>query len=317
MVILAHGIHSIPADVYHAETFGAAAPCLSSSIGKILIAQSPLHAWTAHPRLNPDHEPTESKTFDIGRAAHRAILGAGGDYVAYPSELLASNGAASTKAAKEWADDARANGLTPLKADEVDQIGAIADAARAGLAAHGIVIDPARSEMVALAEIDGVQVKAMIDNAPLDPRLPLYDLKTCEDANPDAVIRSICNYQYDFQAAWYLDTWRAATGESRRFRFIFVEKSPPHAICVVELHDAANDSADWMEDARGKCAEARRMWSECLAANVWPGYPARVAVVGAPSWHRQKWADRTPATPITAATIARVQAWQQPERMTK
>jgi len=311
---ITHGLHRMTADEYHAEQFSPI-PLLSNTIGKILIGQSPLHAWTQHPKLNPQWEPTESATFDIGRAAHRAILGAGGEYVAYPSDMLAANGAISTKAAKEWAAEQREAGRTPLKADDVDLIGAIAASAARRLTAMGITLDPARSEMVALAEIDGVSCKAMIDNAPADPRLPLYDVKTCEDANPDAVIRAVCNYGYDFQAAWYLDTWRAATGETRRFRFVFVEKSPPHSASVIELHGAANDSADWMDDARGKTAEARRLWAECLSTGVWPDYPARVAIVGAPSWHRAKWENRTPTPTASPATIASAAAWQAPERM--
>lgn len=310
-LILAPGIHSLPAEAYHADP--APQPSLSSTLARMLLNRSPLHAWTAHPRLNPAYEPQERKTFDIGRAAHRAVLGAGGDYVAYPSEILASNGAASTKEAKAWADEQRAAGRTPLKAEEVDQIGEIADAVQRRLALMGISFDPARSELAALAEIDGVWCRAMFDNAPADKRV-IYDLKTCEDASPDAVIRSVMTYGYDVQAAHYLDVWKAATGETRRFRFVFVEKAAPYEVAVVELHDAVDDPADWMADARSKAREARRIWGECLAANVWPGYPAKVAVIGAPSFHRQKWADRSIGNPvITTETIARATAWQAPQ----
>lgn len=310
-LIIAPGIHALPAEAYHADP--APQPSLSSSVARLLLNRSPLHAWTAHPRLNPAYEPQERKTFDIGRAAHRAVLGAGGDYVAYPTEILASNGAASTKEAKLWADEQRAAGRTPLKAEEVDQIGEIADAVQRRLALMGITFDPQRSELTALAEVDGVWCRAMVDNAPADKRI-IYDLKTCEDASPDAVIRSVMTYGYDVQAAHYLDVWKAATGETRRFRFVFVEKTAPYEVSVVELHDAEDDAADWMLDARSKAREARRIWGECLSADTWPGYRAKVAVIGAPSFYRQKWADRSIGNPvITSETIARATAWQAPQ----
>lgn len=310
--ILAPGVHDIPGDQYHMDNF-TARPTLSSTIARLILNRSPLHAWTAHPRLNPAWEPKDSKAFDIGRAAHRAVLGKGGGYMAYPPEVLASNGAASTKEAKAWAESVRAAGGTPLKADEVDAVGEIADAVRFTLSMMGITFDPSRSELTAIAEIDGVTCKCMVDNAPIDPRLPLYDLKTTEDASPEKVIRSVVEYGYDVQAAHYLDVWKAATGEARRFRFVFVEKAAPYCVTVVELHDDPESEADWMLDARSKASEARRIWGECLNANIWPGYPAQVAIIGAPSFHRAKWADRSVGNPvITQATIDRATAWQKP-----
>jgi len=307
------GIHRMTADAYHADPHER--PSLSSTLARVIIDQSPRHAWTRHPRLNPDHEPEERKVFDIGRAAHRAVLGAGDDYVAIPAELLASNGAASTKEAKAWIADARASGLIPLKADECDQIGVIADAVRAKLDRMRIVIDPAHSELVALAEIDGCPVRAMIDNAPLGKPY-LLDLKTTIDASPEGCIRAVVNYGLDVQARFYLDAWEAATGERRKMRFVFVEKDAPHEVGVVELHDGQTE-ADWYHDAAGKCAEARRIWVECLTAGQWPGYPDQVAVIGAPGWYRQKWADRETGLPVirikpSPETIARVRAWQAP-----
>lgn len=307
------GVYDIDALRYHADLLRPEVT-LSSTLARLVLNRSPLHAWTAHPRLNPDWESSDRKTFDIGRAAHRAVLGKGGAYLAYPSEVLDKNGNATTGAAKEWAAQVRADGGTPLKADEVDQIGQMADAVRRRLAAMKIVFDPARSELSAVAPVDGVWCRAMLDNAPTDPRLPLYDLKSTEDASPEAVIRSVVNYGYQVQSAFYLDAWKAATGEDRRFRFVFVEKAPPYEVAVVELHDDPNSDADWMLTARSMAGEARRIWGECLTTKIWPGYPAKVAVLGAPPWYEAKWANRPrdEVTKHTPETIARAAAWQQP-----
>ena len=286
---LAPGVYAdIPDAMYHADDLGDR-PSLSSTLARLILNRSPRHAWAAHPKLNPLHESKDSATFDIGRAIHRAILGRGGDYAAIPANLISDDGGVRSKAARDWVSEARAAGLTPLKADVVTQIEAIASVAKAKLAAMGIRLDPSRSEMSALAEIDGVLCRCRVDNAPLDPRLPLYDVKSCEDASPDAVIRSIAGYGYDSQAAFYLDTWFAATGDRRKMRFIFVEKAAPYEVSVVELYAKPGDEADWMDDAHGKAAEARRVWGECLTSGDWPGYPPHIAMVGAPGWYRQKW----------------------------
>lgn len=326
---LAPGIHDVPADVYHADALRPEIT-LSSSLARLILDRSPRHAWTSHPKLNPAYEPDNRKTFDIGRAAHRAVLGKGGAYVAYPDDMLASNGAASTKEAKAWAGVQRAAGNVPLKADEMDQIVMIAVSTRDRLHRMGITLDPARSELTALAEVDGVWCRAMVDNAPADPRMPLYDFKTTTDASPEGAVKAVVNYGYDVQAAFYLDAWRVATGESRRFRFVLVEKEPPYEVAVVELYDhdamvaagkvkagdADSMASDWMAHARSKAREARRIWGECIAAGLWPGYPAKVAMIGQPGWHGAKWDAReiggTVIPKPTRETVAAATAWQAP-----
>lgn len=311
---LAPGLHfGVEAVDYHGDRL-TPRPALSSTLGRLILKRSAKHAWTAHPRLNPDHRPTERKTFDIGRAAHRELLGAGGDYVAIPEELLASNGAMSTKLAREFIADCRASGVTPIKIEEAEAVRAMASVARTRLGEMGIKIDPARSEVVALAEIDGCPVRAMIDNLP--ERGPVLDFKTAEDASPDGALRAAINYGWAFQSCHYLDTIEAATGERREFRFIVQEKEPPYELSVVELYDNEADEADWMLDARQMCAEARFIWAECLRTGKWSGYPKRVAVLGAPSYHRQKWADRPVQAPVPQSAIARATAWQSPKGMT-
>lgn len=314
MIALTPGLHYIDGDTYHSDP--CATPSLSSTVAKLLIRQSPLHAWTASPRLNPNYEPKDSKIFDLGRAAHRAILGKGGDYVAIPDNVLASNGATSTKAAKEFIEEARATGLTPLKANEVEQVEAMRDAVTRQLSAMRISLDADRSEMVAIGDVDGVRCRAMVDNAPVDARLPLYDLKSTTDAHPDAIIRAVESYGYDLQAAHYQDTWQAATGERRKFRFIFIEKTTPYACSVVQLHDDPDHEADWMLTARSKARECRRIWAECLAADCWPGYPPQVQIIGARGWDQKRWADKEIGQPIvTPAALRAAAEFQKPEGM--
>lgn len=275
-VSVAAGIHRLPAGDYHADP--APLPSLSATLAKLITSKSALHAWHACRRLNPNWQPVEKKTFDIGSAAHRAVLGCGDDYVAIPADVLASNGAASTAAAKAFIADARASGLTPIKEDEIEQVEAMRDIAHARLAGYGITLDPTRSELSAFAEIDGAWCRAMFDNVPEDPALPICDYKTCEDARPEACVKAILNYGYDVQAEHYLAVWKAATGEDRRFVFIFQEKPEPNEVTLVRL------SGQFRDIGQTRAARARRIWAECVTTNTWPGYPAGVHEVDAPAW---------------------------------
>jgi hypothetical protein len=305
---LPSGVHQIDAKDYHADP--CRFPSLSSTLAKKMLAQSPLHAWTDCARLNQGFVPTEKKTFDIGRAAHRSVLGKGEDFVAIPDEILASNGAATTKAAKEFIETCRASGITPLKSEEITQVAAIEERVRDRMIAFGIHFDPAHSELAALAEIDGIWCRVMIDNAPTDSNC-LYDLKTCESAAPEACMRAVMNYGYDIQAAHYLATWKAATGEDRSFRFVFVEKSAPFEVCVVEL------GQDTLFMASKKIARAREMWANCLRANDWPGYPIGIQRIELPEWFHEKWNDRHSVEQDIKARTGRdaldqARAWQAP-----
>jgi hypothetical protein len=315
--LLAPGIYfDVPDHAYHADP--CERPSLSSTLARVLLSQSAKHAWDKSPRLNPNWQPEIKDTFDFGRAAHALTLGRGAGYKVYPPEVLAKNGAVSTKAAKEWEAETRGAGLAPIKADDEDRMLAMHSVMQEALTEMGITLDPSRSEVTAIAEVDGVMCRARIDNAPADKRRPLVDFKTCLDASPDACIRAVESYGLDFQAAHYLETWLHATGEKRRFLFLFQEKSPPYEVGAVELYAKQGEDADWMQDAYEKTSEARRQWRTCLETGIFPGYPRRIAIVGARTFYRQRWenylAPERPATTPkpTNETLARASAWQAP-----
>lgn len=299
---------------YHGDTL-TPVPSLSSTLARVIVNQSPLHAWTASPRLNPDHTPKNSDAFDIGRAFHTVLLGRGaGVHVIHADDWRG-------KDARAERDAARAEGLTPLLAAQAEALDAMLSHATRRMREAGVIIDKARTEIAAFAEIESVWCRALVDFAPEDAAKPLYDIKTCEDASPEACARSVASYGYDTQARWYLDAWKAATGEDRRFRFVFVEKAPPHEVSVVELDADPDSEAGWMLNADSKCREARRIWRECLDANQWPGYPARVALLGAPGWYTQAWNNREIGQPVipqkpSAAAVKAAHAAQAPEMQT-
>ena len=269
-------------DAYHSDP--APEPSLSSSIARVLLRQSPRHAWTASPRLNPDYRPRHSDAFDIGTVAHSLVLGKGAEYAVLDFPAW------TTKAAREARDDARARGLTPIKADDFERAQRMAYEAAGALADMRLDLSRLQREVCAFAEIDGIWCRAMLDAWDARNHV-IYDYKTCEDASPDAAMRSVCSYGYDLQAAHYQSVVKAITGETPAFYFIFQEKSPPHEVSVVTLCDDMGDEADFMDGARDDIARARAAWGACLARNHWPGYPRVVATLGAPAWHTMRRAE--------------------------
>ena len=63
----------------------------------------------------------------------------------------------------------------------------------------------------------------------------VIDVKTTKDGNPFAFSKSIYEYNYHIQAAWYIDTLKLAGVDVERFIFITVESSSPHMVYILEI----------------------------------------------------------------------------------
>lgn len=306
------GIVDVSPEAYHVDST-TPVPSLSSTMARILLNRTPLHAWAASPRLQREFphvdrapaQPKESDAFDIGRACHAILLGRGGSI----DVVLADDWA--KKVAREQRAASREAGRTPLLLAQYEGAMRMAEAARRVLGEAKLELDPNRSEVAAYAEIEGVLCRVMIDNAPAWPTAPLIDYKTCEDASPEACLKSVQAYGYDFQWQWYREVWQAATGERRRLLFLFGEKSPPHEHQIIELYEGRGEG-DWSQDAAEKCSEARRIFRNSLETGEWPGYPVRIATLHAPQWHRSRWADKQTISAPSIKTLREAREAQAP-----
>jgi hypothetical protein len=291
--------HILPAD-YHRDP--CPRPSLSSSKIKILATQTPLHAWTATPGLNPDWEPEEQKDhFDIGTAAHALLLGRGND-------LVHVMGKRWNNAEKAIREQAIADGKTALLSKDYNALVKMIARAKERLAEYRITLDPDRSEVMAVAEINGVWCRILVDNAPDWPTEPLYDYKTTTDANKTACQRTVEQNGLDIQKRFYQRVWDAATGEKRDFRFIFQEKKAPYSLTVHRLHESdANTDGTWDAAADLVIDEAIETWRVCVETDTWPDYPVQVGILYSSRFHAEKREDRRT---ISAETIRRATAWQ-------
>lgn len=273
------GFSFVPEAEYHLDP--CPEPSLSSSVARILCSQSPIHAWAAHPRLNPDYQPEEAAHFDLGTAAHDLLLRG------VESVAVLDFADWRTNAAKDARDAARAEGKVPLLADQWERVQAMVQAARIqldGLGNPPLFADGEPEMTMTWQEANGVWCRVRLDWLHESRRF-VDDYKTTgRSANPDEWSRTLFNVGYDVQAAFYL-RGLAALGHQATFRFCVQETAAPYALSVVSLSDSALDLA------RSKVDYAIRTFGDCLRKGVWPGYSRAVAVAMAPSWEQLRWAD--------------------------
>lgn len=280
--------HDISVARYHADP--APEPSLSSSIARVLLEQSPRHAWLLHPRLNPEpqeeSDPTRAK--EIGTATHKLILGKGVEIVVIDADDFKKEGARKERAAAYEAgqapilkgDLATAEAITSAVAAQLSQIEGCAGFAGAP------------SEVVAIAHDEtGAWLRAMFDKLEeRDGHAIIWDVKTTgQSAAPQSIGRKIADMGYEVQSALYervLTRLRPDLAGRIIFRWVFVEVDAPHLVTVAELDNTG------LEIGRKKIAAAIHLWNQCRAANNWPGYPARVVIAEYPPYAERQWLDR-------------------------
>ena len=118
----------------------------------------------------------------------------------------------------------------------------------------------------------------------------IADIKTCESADLDSVIRTISTYEYHLQSEFYkmavVEAGFMKAGDPISFYFIFVEKSAPYGVLVVELDES------WAKLAR-RTIEARiRKWRQFVKhPYIFKGYSDEIVTLSAPKYLEYKEED--------------------------
>jgi len=261
----------IPAEVYHADRTS-----ISSSGLRALLAPG----CPAQFRYEQDQPPAPKKTFDLGHAAHKLVLGEG-------PELVVVEGARwDTNVAKAKIREIRDRKGIPLKQAEFDQVHAMAAALRAHPLAGPLLVPGTGLAEQSLYWTDpgtGVRCRVRPDWLKQLPDLTLcIDYKTCADASPVAVSRAIRDHSYHQQDAFYIDGIQAVLAPDEvRFVFIFQSKTAPYLITVRELHQQDRDIG------RARNDRALHIYAECEATGHWPdwtGPTTDIPQIGMPTW---------------------------------
>lgn len=280
------GVHDLPCDVYHADP--CPEPALSASIAKLLVGKSPLHAWSAHPRLNPNCQPEQDQKFDLGSAFHRLFLGRGAEIVTIDAADYRTN------AAKDAREAARAAGKIPMLVEQHERAKRMVEVVRAQVLAHpeaGPAFGPGAPERTLVWRDDhGVWCRAMLDWMPdFGPVYP--DLKSTDgSASPDAWGRTMLNIGCDVQDAFYRRGLRKlGICDDAFLLFVVAELEEPH-------HLIATHRCGSVASALGdrKVQYAIDLWAACLASGRWPAYRRATASHDPSPWDEQRWMDREP-----------------------
>lgn len=269
---------AVPMAAYHGDLCDG--PSVSSSGLRLIEAKTPAHYY-ATSYLNPNRiEQDEKDAFDFGRAAHSLLLGESGFFKQFTVRPEAFKDY-RTKAAQEWRDSTRAEGLTPLTSDDLAAIKAIA----ANLDAHPLARDLLRGHieqsLVFKDGPTGVWLKSRPDVLPIADGV-VADLKTTTDASPEAVQRTIMNFGYAMQGALIGKAMKAVLDiDMTAFALVFVEKAAPFAVNVVEV------DLDWIAYAGRQLRRAIDTFARCVETDTWPGYEGE-PVVYMPDWLRKR-----------------------------
>lgn len=272
-------------------------PSLTQSVAKILLDRSPLHAWHAHPRLNPDWQPDDPTKFDVGNVAHKLMIGRGKDIVVLDKfDDWRKGDAKDARAEAQAAGKLAVLGKTFAKADRMVK------AAREQLEvrAQGHLFRDGDGEAVLAWEDRGMWLRQMVDW--LTPDRDIFaDYKTTDmSAAPFGLGRMMVNAGWPIQGAmgeWGLN--KLVGFKRRRFLFVVQETEHPYCLSVVEMSEAA------MTMGRKQLNAAFSVWMRCVASNRWPGYPTEIVVPDYPGYAESSWLDREqiefPDTPLLMA----------------
>ena len=112
------------------------------------------------------------------------------------------------------------------------------------------------------------------------PRIgAIGDLKSTEDARPEAFQRSIAKFGYFRQHAMYVEGARECGVDAKRFAMVAVEKEPPHLVAAYTLAPAA------VERGARQIRRLLRTLAECLETDNWPGLPHGIHEIDLPRWY--------------------------------
>jgi len=255
-------IKDMPSEIYHAY------PAASNS-GLKLVARSP-----AHLKYAPKREATRNMV--IGSALHMAVLEPELFYKKY--KLLHG---CEDRRAKDYKEAKEQFGEEfVLVSSECEKVEGIMKSLWNDPEIASLLSKPGHNELSGFSTDPktGMTCKHRFDKL-LNSGVAI-DLKTTTDARPDAFSRSIYNYNYHVQAAFYLDQYCWITGKPLTdFIFIAVESDAPYACKMYRL------DAESLQVGRDTYGRALDHYAECKSSGIWPAYHNDgVEEISIPKW---------------------------------
>jgi hypothetical protein len=267
---------ALPAADYHADS-AVGSSCLR------VFKRSPLHYWTQC--ADPQREPVEpTPAMKVGTAWHVAMFEPGEFSERYT--IVPAGIDKRTKDGKAQHAELVATGRELIDADDAAAVIAMAKVVETHPMGRALLYsgELTNREASIFAQRDGLVCKIRPDFAILPckkfPNGLIVDGKSCEDAREEAFGRSVWNYGYGFQAAWYVDIWQQhfRTKEPPPFIWLAQEKSAPYAPAFYSA------SREILAHGRRQYEPLLDQLRRCRASNTWPGYSTGISELILPTW---------------------------------
>lgn len=265
MKTVIHGIHHLPEADYRALD-------AINKTGLDYIAKSPAHfqAFRAQP-------PEATDAMLLGMATHLGVFEPELLYKKFFARPDGIDGRTKEGKAALREIGIKNAGKTMLRSEEFATIEGIMKSIR-GHALASQLISGGRAEAAAISQDPehGVLCKARPDYLRADDMI--IDLKTTGNAGFFQFQRSVRDFRYHVQAAWYLKVVNEALKRSQYKRFVLmvVEKEPPFGVILYEL------DAEALRIGATVARQNLKTYAECLKRNEWPGYPETVLTMTVP-----------------------------------
>jgi exodeoxyribonuclease VIII len=127
----------------------------------------------------------------------------------------------------------------------------------------------------------GTLRKGRMDLLPITGNV-VADVKTTAEACVSEFERSIYNYRYHVQGAYYIDLCNLLGMDKREFVLICVEKTAPYLVAVYAIEP------DVLEYGRKMYQRDLTLYRSCVEKDQWPGYDENILRIGIPEWARKE-----------------------------
>jgi len=238
-----------------------------SKSGLDKIAKSPAHFMF-------DARKPAKRNLELGTALHTAVL----EPNRYKEEYVILNGI-KARTASEYKQAVKVHGSElVLIENEAAHIASIQETAFSQIDIASELVGCDLFELSGFKEINGVLCRIRIDALNSKDRI-IVDLKTTQSSARDEFSKSVFNYRYHVQDAFYSMVYEAITGEPlEAFKFLAVENEPPHCPMVYELDQEAKQYG--LQDAMRDLLTFKR----ASDSQEWKGYEQTNEPLTLPNW---------------------------------
>ena len=269
-------VENLPAQAYHSDE------AVGSSLIRKLQTSTPMHAKAMM------ETPMSSPALALGTALHAAILEPENDLA---QAVVSPDVDKRTKAGKEIHAEFelayQGQGRCIITQEQAEQLDGMVIACLKDWRIKHSLSACKKREVSVFGSIGGHKAKARLDA--WNGHGMVLDLKTTRDLACDFE-KSIANFGYGLQAAWYREVLRSVFATEGRlmpddfsFVFLVVETAFPHGTAVYRMSDEVMDCYS------DRLVELQKQWWACVLKNEYSGWAqSDVVDISLPAWAMKK-----------------------------